>query len=300
MHRFLRTVGFREYQKKHDIRHLIRELTACAEPGQIRRLNLDGETNLCEVRVETAPDMGLAIYGEMDENGEIDPEYYVPYVTGREGSSDAECSFQRHTDRETCAGMLDEFKVGISLIFYLDNIMDLREKMLAGESVETDYVSLNGLASTGKILLPVRKTSAQREKARVAAAERDQLLEAARKGDEEAMETLTVEDIDLYAQVSRRVMKEDIYSVVETCFMPAGVECDQYQIIGDITRIDREQNRFTGEGIYRFGIACNHMHFDVVINEKDLLGEPKVGRRFKGQIWMMGTAYFRGHSDIRS
>jgi hypothetical protein len=31
------------------------------------------------------------------------------------------------------------------------------------------------------------------------------------------------------------------------------------------------------------------MEFDLTINEKDLLGEPEVGRRFKGNVWMQGT-----------
>ena len=34
--------------------------------------------------------------------------------------------------------------------------------------------------------------------------------------------------IDLYSKVSRRLVKEDVYSIVESCFMPFGIECDQY------------------------------------------------------------------------
>ena len=33
-------------------------------------------------------------------------------------------------------------------------------------------------------------------------------------------------------------------------------------------------------------------YFRVGINKMDLLGEPLPGRRFKGKIWMMGTAHF--------
>ena len=31
------------------------------------------------------------------------------------------------------------------------------------------------------------------------------------------------------------------------------------------------------------------MIFDVCINSEDLMGEPAVGRRFKGVIWMQGN-----------
>lgn len=39
-------------------------------------------------------------------------------------------------------------------------------------------------------------------------------------------------------------------------------------------------------------INCNDLIFDVCINEEDLMGEPKVGRRFKGNIWLQGKIAF--------
>ena len=227
MHRFLRTIGFSEYQKKHNIDGLIKDLADHSQPNQIRKIQLDDETNLCEVRIETASGMGVNIYGEMDETGDIRPEYYVPYILGQVPSSNADCSIQRHTDRETYAGLLDEYKVGISLIYYLENVMEYRERKMSKTSTDVDYVNLAGLSVKGKILLPIKKTAKQREMEKVASKERNNLLEAAKNGSEEAMETLTIEDIDLYSQISRRVLKEDIYSIIESCFMPCGIECDQ-------------------------------------------------------------------------
>ena len=133
----------------------------------------------------------------------------------------------------------------------------------------------------------------QIEKAKVASRNRDNLLEAAKNGDEDAMESLTIEDIDLYSQASRRVVKEDIYSIVDTCFMPSGIECDQYSILGEIKDVALKKNRITGEEIYDMMLECNDLYFRVGINKMDLLGEPAMGRRFKGKIWMMGTANFR-------
>lgn len=106
------------------------------------------------------------------------------------------------------------------------------------------------------------------------------------------METLTIEDIDMYSQISRRAMKEDLYSIVDSCFMPCGIECDQYSVIGEITHIEEKKNSFTGEMVYDLTLDCNDMLFHVGIGAEDLMGEPKVGRRFKGQIWMQGAAKF--------
>lgn len=64
---------------------------------------------------------------------------------------------------------------------------------------------------------------------------RNQLIEAARRGDEDAIESLTLEDMDTYTTISRRIQKEDVFSLVDTYFMPYGVECDQYSVLGEIT-----------------------------------------------------------------
>lgn len=292
MHKFLRAVGFSMYQKKHDIEALLAELVKNAVPAQIHKLRLDPETNLCQVRIETAPDMGIDIYGEMDAAGVIKPEYYLPYLLSHDLSSEAGCSIQRHTEKETYAGLLDESRVGLSLIFYLENEMEYRRKLIAREKTEVSSVNLAAMSVTGKIILPLKKTAKQVEIAKVAAKEHSDLMEAAKNGDEDAMETLTLEDIDLYSQISRRVMNEDIYSIIDSSFMPSGIECDQYAIIGDIVYLELVKNRLTGEEIYNLKIECNDIIFHVAINRIDLMGEPEIGRRFKGQIWMMGTAKF--------
>ena len=41
-------------------------------------------------------------------------------------------------------------------------------------------------------------------------------------------------DMDLYSSLSRRIMKEDVLSIVESSFIPYGIESDQYVVIGEI------------------------------------------------------------------
>lgn len=289
MHRFLRSIGFGSYQRKKDIEKLLDELARTA--ASRRQIQIEPDTNLCEIRAEVAPDMGIVIAGETDENGTFHREYYYPYLISNDISSSSECSIQRHTEKETYAGLLDENRVGISLIFYLSNGFDYRD-LLQNYKIRVSSVCLTGLSDEGKILMPLHKTMKQIEMAKVAAQDRSSLMEAARNGDEDAMETLTIEDIDMYSQISRRVMKEDIYSIVDSCFMPCGIECDQYSVIGEITHIEEKTNRITNELVYDLTINCNDMIFHVCIARKDLLGEPTIGRRFKGQIWMQGVAIF--------
>ncbi|MFT4005498.1 MAG: DUF3881 family protein [Lacrimispora sp.] len=290
MHKFLRTIGFSLYQKDREIEKLLDKL--CEDLSGMKRIQIDEDSNLCEIRREVAPGMGIAIFGEMDREGNFHRSYYYPYLKSSDMTSDVSCSIQRHTERETYAGLLDEYKVGISLIFYIDNSFECRERIIDNHPMDTKDCCLTGLAVSGKILLPIQKTEKQRKKARVAAKDRNTLLEAAKNGDEDAMETLTIEDIDLYSQASRRVMKEDLYSIIDSCFMPCGVECDQYSIIGEIINIVEKKNGITEEEVYDFTLECSDLIFHVGIAKKDLTGTPEIGRRFKGQIWMLGTVNF--------
>ena len=151
---------------------------------------------------------------------------------------------------------------------------------------------LTGLSVEGKILFPVQKTPEQIYSTRAASRKRNSLNEAARRGDEEAMENLTMEDIDLYAEISRRIMYEDIYSIVDSTFMPSGVECDHYMIVGEIREIETVVNELTREEILLLTVESYDLTFRVGINRMDLLGEPAIGRRFKGEVWLQGLVEF--------
>lgn len=290
MHKFMRTVGFSQCQTKAEMEKLLRLLADRGRcTGQLPEA--DGRS-FCELRAELDEGMGVVLAGQVGSDGSFTPEYHFPYLKNQGVSSRAECSIQRHAEKETYAGLLDEYRVGISLIFYMENSMEYRIRSARNQAVKPKGVSLTGLCVQGKILLPVQKTRQQAESLRVAAQKRSSLLEAAKNGDEEAIETLTIEDIDLYSMVSRRIAKEDVYSIIDTCFMPCGVECDQYSVVGEITRVETRRNKLTGEEVYNLALDCNDMNFFVAVNKADLLGEPMIGRRFKGQVWMQGTVEF--------
>ena len=106
MHKFMRTVGFSMYQKKQDMAKLLKRLVKEAE--MTGHLAEQEGSRLCELRAEVAPGMGVAMIGEMSPKGTFSREYYFPYVKNQDVSSEAECSIQRHTERETYAGLLDE------------------------------------------------------------------------------------------------------------------------------------------------------------------------------------------------
>ena len=118
------------------------------------------------------------------------------------------------------------------------------------------------------------------------------LLNAARSGDQTAIETLTLDDIDTYSKVSRRLIHEDIFTIVDTYFMPYGVECDLYSIMGEILAVRKRENTLTKEPLYQMKLDVNELQFDVCVPAKEVMGEPEIGRRFKGTIWLQGYINF--------
>ena len=107
-------------------------------------------------------------------------------------------------------------------------------------------------------------------------------------GDPNAIETLTLEDIDTYSKVSRRLVTEDVFSIVDTYIMPYSVECDRYSILGEIQELHEIVNEYTGENVYVMKLDVNGLVFDVCVPRQGLLGEPAVGRRFKANMWLQG------------
>ena len=118
------------------------------------------------------------------------------------------------------------------------------------------------------------------------------MIQAAREGDEDAIENLTLEDMDTYSMISKRIMEEDVFSIVTTHFMPCGVECDHYNIMGEILDVELRENNYTKEKIYAMTVETNGIVMDICINQQDLVGEPMPGRRFRGIIWLQGLVHF--------
>ena len=149
-------------------------------------------------------------------------------------------------------------------------------------------LTLSGLSIKGTIILPSEKGNPDEAADNLRKVERYRLMKSAKGGNEDAIEELTMQDMDLYSEVSRRVGQEDLYSIVYTSIMPYGVECDQYNVLGEIVKVRRIKNNISNEEVCILTLLVNDLTFDVAINIMDLLGEPKPGRRFKGIVWLQG------------
>ena len=291
MHKFLRAVGFSQYTEKKQVQKLIRDIIIHADERSYTTVGK--KTLVAEFDRNFAEDIGIAVCGEFDEDDTYSFDYYLPYLRSDLVSTAEDISIERHAAKGSYAGICDDPKVGVSLIFYLQNMISYLK--LQGEGkipAKGTSLNLSALSCQGTIMMPIQKTEWQKKKIAKDAVQRNRLIQAARGGDEEAMESLTLEDMDTYTSISRKIQKADIFSLVDTYFMPYGVECDQYSVLGEITDMKLVTNGLTGEKVHILTLCCNDLNLKVAINSIDLLGEPAVGRRFKGSVWLQGQVNF--------
>lgn len=292
MHKFLRSIGFASITTKKQLRELI-TYTIQKATEKSYTSGTEEDSMFAEFSLNFGEQIGITVRGEYDENNQFTFDYYFPYLRGQNITSREDVSIERHAARESYAGVCDDIKVGVSLIFYVQNVIPyIRAKNSKLLPIRGTTLAMTGLSLSGTIMIPLVKNEYQREISKQLTADRSKLLAAARQGDEDAIETLTLEDMDTYTAISRKIHKQDIYSIVDTYFMPYGVECDQYSVLGDIQECRVVTNSITAERVYIMTLNCNNLCFDVCINSEDLLGEPAVGRRFKGTIWLQGYINF--------
>ncbi len=291
MQRYLKAVGFSALEKTTDLNILLNETIKKYDSKKV--IGIRADRLVAEFTKEFSTDCGICVFGEYNEKDEFNIEYHYPYFIGSTISSSEDVIIEKRADTEAYIGACDDLRLDISLIFHLINTADyLNTKQKGSHEQKASAVTLSALSIEGKILLPVYKTEEYAKEKRKKARKRRALILAARNGDEAAMESLTVEEMGVYNEIAKRIDNEDLYSIVDNSFMPYGYGSDMYSVIGDIKDYRIEQNRYTGEYLVKLSVSCNEIMFDVCINKKDLEGEPAVGRRFKGIIWLQGQVDF--------
>ena len=287
MHKFLRAVGFSKIRKK-DLEFITEEII---EHPEVMKVTRDSEGNeFAEFSKSFAPNVGLTVRGTYDEKDEFHMEYYIPYALGTSISTQEQIEIQKHAEKESFAGVCDEMRIGVTLIFYLQNVADFLSEHRHNIHVKNlQGANLSALSVEGKILFPIQQKKTAKAQINSKREKRSKLLAEAREGNEEAIESLTIEDMDTYSALAKRIMKEDVFTIVSSSFMPYGIESDQYSVVAEILELEELTNSLTNEKLYSMKVECNDIIFSITINQEDLLGEPAVGRRFKGIIWMQGT-----------
>lgn len=296
MHKYLSAIGFKHVETREQLNQLL----AYAENSfqWEKTVKVQNELELSERVKHFTKDMGLMICGTYDGKERYEREHYIPFFEGRGAKKYDEMAIERHISKNSYAGACEFPGIGITIIYYLQNVVEyLSELNFQQFSKEAVSLTLSGLASEGKILLPVISEGKNFLEKEESIKRHGKLLKEARSGDEDAIESLTMQEMDTYSMISQRIETEDVLSIVATYFMPCGLECDQYSILGEIVHLEKRENSLTKEQLYVMTVECNGLELDVCINAEDLMGEPQIGRRLKANIWLQGRLNFE-EADI--
>ena len=283
MHRYLRAIGFSKLKNKTEENTLTN--TVLKDYTSWQEIDVASDTTLIQVGRQIGNGIGLSIIVERDSHDTLTVDHIFPYCLGRTSIQQSDIQIESHSDKEAYSGISDDYNLGITLIYALQNITDYVKSTWSNNYYQIpNRVKLGALSIHGRILYGVHLDSMSYpyEKQPISNKERRNLIAKAKSGDMDALENLTLDDMDTYSLVTKRIKDEDLY----------GIDNEQYAILGIIRKIEQITNEFSDEIVYNLSILCNDIILQVAINSLDLEGEPQVGRRFKGIIWLQGTVSF--------
>ncbi len=305
MHQYLRSIGFSKMNKK-ELHDLLDEAMEYPDSYE-ETVDANGD-NVAEIRMAVGSGMGISFIGNYDKREMFHVEHYEPYLIGERKTNEDAVGLVRLSASERYQGIYDNNNFGTEMIFSVNNVMEIlrsirkygiskrkddqEHKELIGNHVQgisvKSSVAFSALAENGKIVMPMYKTREHLSGERVLQQKKTKLLEAAKEGDMDAIQELSINEMNAYHHAVQRTEKEDILSIVTTYCIPSGIESDQYDLMGEILSFWKKENIITMENVWILRVNSNDIVIDVAVNEKDLLGVPAVGRRFKGHVWLQG------------
>lgn len=286
MHEFLQAIGLKSLKTKKELKLLTEWVLA--RPDRFRVSDTGDEENVAMAERLTADSAGVAVVGSVNEQGTMVPEYYFPFLQSRVASSDAPISVEKQVARNGYIGLVEDDRLNLSLIFHVKNVIDA---VKCEKGADFKSVSLSLLASDATVLLPIavpEKVLKSREERKK---RQEKLMNDLANGDTEAFEKMARESVERFEKMMARVEKADVYSVVDSFFMPHGMESDRYYFLGTITNCREEENRLTEEKFYVMVIDVNGVEFSVSVNASDLTGVPAEGYRLRGHGWLLGELW---------
>ena len=116
MHKYLRAIGFSGI-KKEELEQIFEQII---KAPTVQKVAVDSEGNeFAELSKEFGEFFGISVRGIYREDDTFEMEYYYPYLCGRSISTREPAEVEKHAEKESYAGICDEVRIGVTLIFYL-------------------------------------------------------------------------------------------------------------------------------------------------------------------------------------
>ena len=130
MHSYLRAVGFSRITKRSSIRQIITDVVETYDEKTVIENYPDGM--FAEFSKNYGCDCGITVCGQYDENNVFYPDYYFPFFRGTGITTQESVVIERHADKESFAGACDDLRIGVTLIFYLQNAAEYLQQREKG------------------------------------------------------------------------------------------------------------------------------------------------------------------------
>ncbi|MBN2222533.1 MAG: DUF3881 family protein, partial [Vallitaleaceae bacterium] len=282
---YIKALGFSQY----DTKEKAEELVNLVIDAPTNRYLTEGDHE--EIKVEYyksfGKDFGLVVRGEIDQKKELVIHTVLPYAKGRTLIDTHEVEVIANDERHSYSGFCEESKSGTPISFFLQNLVDYFD-VDEERNVYINGIKLSLFAVEGTVILPIDKDE---EDESIEIAEqmiREELLNQAREGNEEAIDALEEEAMEASRILKERLKSEDLLTILEGFFMPVGEDEDIYSVLGTIIEAKKLVNRYTKESVWRIKLRCMTLVLDVYINDIDFVGKASKGMRFKGTCWVHG------------
>ena len=157
MHKYLRAVGFSNFQKKSQIDDFFKENL---KDENLISTYISQDMRLCgQYNIQVCQGAGVSVIGEQEKNQLALMDFYYPYLKGYDYTLIQECTIERHSDKDSYAGIIDDYRMGIALIFYLTNgnVYNSLIKNFKPVDIKIDRIFLSALSIGGRIILPIDK-----------------------------------------------------------------------------------------------------------------------------------------------
>ena len=297
MHKYLRAVGFSEFVRKSQVDDFFKENL---KDENLISTYITQDMRLCgQYNLPVCNGAGISVIGEQEKDQLALIDFYYPYLKGYDYTLIQECTIEKHSDKESYAGIIDDYRLGIALIFYLTNgnVYNSLIKKHKISDIKIDKIYLSALSVGGRIILPIDKKEISgnefNDKSKINPNfEYDDIDDEDDEEDDyddSPITTRIIGDMDDFSEgigakpisigigiklprnpigyQESRLKNEDLYSIVETSLVPYGIECDKYQIVAEIISVNRKVNQYTDETMVEMRVDTMGLQFNLMINE---------------------------------
>ena len=286
---YLRSIGFSSLEIEDVL--AVRDVVL-QKPDRSQTIGMGEDKLFAQYYKNTGQNIGITLTGYLNEKEQLIKPHMMPHVVSDFNLDAYECEVHvidsdliltyedNNSDNEIAFLMQDR-------ITYEKNPKQFAQLML--DKKIKKKINVSGISVFGTIILSVAREEDSLEEDEEEMYYNNLVIRS-KSGDEQARELLTVYEAKSMQIIRERLKEEDLFSVVDSYFLPVTHSDDvsMYDILGTIEDVEEIINTDTQELVYKIAVNATGVVMQIFINKDDLLGVPILGMRFMGNCRLQG------------